>query len=396
MTRLNRILLVIALLLLAALTVLQFMPDEEPPRLELDFTGSYHVVREDIISAPAHEALSLELSFSETVRLDLSFAEQSFAKNARDRNFNIELFPSTGEQVLYIRARDRGNNVLERSIRLHGLGDFRPLASIPSSLARAEAGSFNMRLPASSYGFDRESFVITANGTPLQLYRTDNAYKAFYALGLTDEATELLLRLESQDHFDRRFYTEYHIPIEEQEAQEASVLDFDTALLAIRSEENLRRELEQVQSAFEQYPDNPTPLWTQPFMLPIAGSTSSGFGLLRQYGVGGSSSYHSGTDIAAPEGTEILATNDGLVVVADFFPIRGGLVVIDHGAGLSSHYFHQSRFLVEPGDYVFQGDIIGEVGTTGLSTGPHLHWEMQVNFVATDPMLWVGRLEPAP
>lgn len=141
----------------------------------------------------------------------------------------------------------------------------------------------------------------------------------------------------------------------------------------------------------------PEPLWTDTFLLPVDGNTTSSYGDPRRYAPGGRVSYHEGTDTAAPQGTPIHATNAGYAVVAaDFptYPIKGGLVIIDHGGGLMSYYLHQSRVLVEEGSFVERGQVIGEVGTTGLSTGPHLHWEMRLNNRGTNPLSWVGRIVP--
>jgi murein DD-endopeptidase MepM/ murein hydrolase activator NlpD len=69
-------------------------------------------------------------------------------------------------------------------------------------------------------------------------------------------------------------------------------------------------------------------------------------------------------------------------------------VVIDHGASVYSIYMHQSKIVAKVGETVSRGQQIGEVGTTGLSTGPHLHWEIRVNQVATNPLTWVGKLLP--
>jgi murein DD-endopeptidase MepM/ murein hydrolase activator NlpD len=132
------------------------------------------------------------------------------------------------------------------------------------------------------------------------------------------------------------------------------------------------------------------PRWASAFALPIDGIDTSGFGVPRRYGVGGAVSFHQGADLAAPIGTPVRASNDGVVRVAGFYPIKGGLVVLDHGQGVTSLYFHQSVLAVEVGDVVVRGDVIGQVGSTGLSTGPHLHWEVRVDGVPTDPMRWVG------
>ena len=80
--------------------------------------------------------------------------------------------------------------------------------------------------------------------------------------------------------------------------------------------------------------------------------------------------------------------------VAGFYPIKGGLVVLDHGGGVFSLYFHQSEILVEAGQRVRRGEVVGEVGSTGLSTGPHLHWEMRVAEEPTNPLEWVGKVVP--
>ena len=138
----------------------------------------------------------------------------------------------------------------------------------------------------------------------------------------------------------------------------------------------------------------PSPLWSRAFVTPIDGRGTSGFGAARRYAPGGPVSYHQGEDIAAPTGTPVVATNEGIVRIADAFPIKGGWIAVDHGAGVFSHYFHLASVDVAVGDRVARGDAIGTVGSTGLSTGPHLHWEMRVGEAPTDPVAWVGRVLP--
>ncbi|WP_034408191.1 peptidoglycan DD-metalloendopeptidase family protein [Deinococcus murrayi] len=136
-------------------------------------------------------------------------------------------------------------------------------------------------------------------------------------------------------------------------------------------------------------------VWTRPFAPAVkVKAQSSAFGQPRTYVAGGPVQYHYGTDYPAPVGTPVLAVNDGTVVVAGMYPVRGGLVVIDHGAGLTSLYFHQSRVTVKVGQQVTRGQKIGEVGSTGLSAGPHLHLEMRVRGEGTDPAGWMNRLWP--
>ncbi len=135
--------------------------------------------------------------------------------------------------------------------------------------------------------------------------------------------------------------------------------------------------------------------WSQPFQPALKmQAQSTAFGQPRIYVAGGPVQYHYGIDYPAPAGTAVTAVNDGTVVLAELFPVRGGLVVIDHGAGVSSLYFHQRKLLVRVGEHVQRGQKIGEVGSTGLSTGPHLHLELRVRGTATDPAGWMNRLWP--
>ncbi|WP_104992619.1 M23 family metallopeptidase [Deinococcus sp. NW-56] len=135
--------------------------------------------------------------------------------------------------------------------------------------------------------------------------------------------------------------------------------------------------------------------WSRPFQPAAAvRAQSSAFGQPRTYVANGPVAYHYGTDYLAPAGTPVMAVNDGTVVVAGMYPVRGGLVVIDHGAGLTSLYFHQRAVTVKVGQKVTRGQKVGEVGSTGLSTGAHLHLEMRVRGEGTDPAGWMNRLWP--
>ena len=100
---------------------------------------------------------------------------------------------------------------------------------------------------------------------------------------------------------------------------------------------------------------------------------------------------HTGQDIAAPSGTPIHAAASGIVWYAGWSTAYGNVTLIDHGNGLMTMYAHQSRFALHKGDGVVAGDVIGYVGSTGYSTGPHLHFEVHVNGKNYDPMGWFGR-----
>ena len=119
------------------------------------------------------------------------------------------------------------------------------------------------------------------------------------------------------------------------------------------------------------------------FTHPCPGMTyqSSYFGEIREFEVGG----HKGNDYAAPEGTPTYAAAAGTVIIAGYSSSAGNWVVIDHGNGLVTKYMHHSSLCVSAGQYVEKGQQIGCVGTTGQSTGPHLHFQVEVNGVAVSP-----------
>jgi murein DD-endopeptidase MepM/ murein hydrolase activator NlpD len=99
---------------------------------------------------------------------------------------------------------------------------------------------------------------------------------------------------------------------------------------------------------------------------------------------------HTGQDIGAPSGTPIHASASGIVWYAGWSTAYGNVTIIDHGNGLMTMYAHQSRFAMHKGAGVVAGDVIGYVGSTGYSTGPHLHFEVHVNGKNYDPMGWFG------
>ncbi len=133
--------------------------------------------------------------------------------------------------------------------------------------------------------------------------------------------------------------------------------------------------------------------WELPFVIPIplGGEVwiSGYFGEQRSFNGGPRTGHHGGTDIGAPPGTPVRSTNHGVVVMSELTLVRGELVVVDHGGGILSCYGHLSRRLVEVGDVVSRGDLVGLVGSTGLSSGPHLHWELAVAGVLVDGLRWL-------
>jgi len=125
------------------------------------------------------------------------------------------------------------------------------------------------------------------------------------------------------------------------------------------------------------------------FILPSHGRLSSPFGLKRFFNKQARNP-HSGLDIAAPTGTTVKAPANGTIIDVGNYFFNGNTVLVDHGQGLISGYFHLSKTIVKIGDNVIQGQKIAEIGATGRVTGPHLHWNVYLNKTKVDPAFFSG------
>ena len=137
----------------------------------------------------------------------------------------------------------------------------------------------------------------------------------------------------------------------------------------------------------------PTKYWNGTFIRPSQGRMTTNYGVRRYYnGKFAHDYYHRGLDYAAPTGSPVVAPAGGKVAlvgtVSEGFRVHGNLIGIDHGQGVSSIFMHLSRIDVKEGDIVKPGQLIGTIGSTGASTGPHLHWGLYVNGQAIDPTFW--------
>lgn len=121
-----------------------------------------------------------------------------------------------------------------------------------------------------------------------------------------------------------------------------------------------------------------------PNSRPVAVASTSGFGF-RSDPFSGRSALHTGLDFPAEPGTPIMASAGGVVIVSEYHSAYGNMIDLDHGNGLVTRYAHASRVMVKPGDIVRRGQVIAQVGSTGRSTGPHLHFEVLVGGVPQDP-----------
>jgi murein DD-endopeptidase MepM/ murein hydrolase activator NlpD len=139
----------------------------------------------------------------------------------------------------------------------------------------------------------------------------------------------------------------------------------------------------------------PEKFWDGPFLHPNTGRKSTPYGVRRYYnGVFAQDYYHRGADYASPTGSPVIAPAPGRVIlvgrVSQGFRVHGNTVGIDHGQGVSSILIHLNSINVKEGDMVKAGQKVGTVGSTGASTGPHLHWGLYVNGKSVDPIPWTN------
>lgn len=207
-------------------------------------------------------------------------------------------------------------------------------------------------------------------------------YAGLLGLDMQDKPGQHELKVE-MIYADR---TEYHrvailLNKEDFKAQHLKLpkkmVDLDSKTLA-----RVRKESTVLHQSFESV--LPKPLWASEFIEPVKGRISGRFGSRRVIN-GQHKRPHSGEDIAAPKGTPVVAMNTGMVrlTMDHFFTGKG--VILDHGLGLFSMYFHLSAVDVTQGQMVEKGHPIGKVGATGRATGPHLHWGVRLNGSRIDP-----------
>ncbi len=158
--------------------------------------------------------------------------------------------------------------------------------------------------------------------------------------------------------------------------------------LEARTLSRVRKEAAKMKAVLDEV--TPEPLWQGGFLLPIeAKAPPSGFGLRRIIN-GKPRSPHTGADLKAAPGTPVRAANRGRVVLVDEHFFAGRLVVLDHGLGVHTMYFHLQKQLVREGEVVLKGQPIGTVGATGRVTGPHLHFGVRIQGARVDPLSLLG------
>jgi len=156
--------------------------------------------------------------------------------------------------------------------------------------------------------------------------------------------------------------------------------------LSLKSQQRASTEYIKAIRLYKSY--NPKEYWKSRFIYPVNSKITSKFGTKRMFN-GKLKSYHGGVDFRAKIGTPVKASNNGVVKLVKKRFYAGKSIIIDHGKGIYSSYYHLSKFKVKQGDFVKKGQIIGLSGATGRITGPHLHFGIRVYGVNVDPIQFI-------
>jgi hypothetical protein len=356
-----------------------YAADETPPKVYIQVPEK----------TPAELPFNLVMSADEPVTYTVSYGGLELSEVAQD--YTVSLLAATGATVLNVTAMDSAENKSEYEFVVYGIPTFKPILQLPPSVAPGEPLSITVTWGAT--GAQPKTIQVTVNGEERQIFMSEGKAVVLWGVPLGTEPGTIPIQVILSDDYGRTLVLEQTLEVTT-DTREIEELNLSSDTTQVITPEGQALEKETMNAAYAKASERPFPSWREPFMQPIEGRFTSSFGSPRRYVAGGNLSYHYGADIGAPQGTPVYATNAGRVLVADFYPIKGGFVVIDHGASIYSLYLHQSKLLAKVGDIVSRGQQIGEVGTTGLSTGPHLHWEMRVNQVATNPLTWVGKVLP--
>jgi len=218
---------------------------------------------------------------------------------------------------------------------------------------------------------------------PIAFNNETGTYEGLIGIDMSTSPETYEIKVIATDGDNRVYSSALSLRVEKVDfGIQALSLPPDMVDLDAKTLERVNQEATKLEALFQISRDEK--LWEGVFIRPVEGEISTGFGLNRIIN-GQQRSQHSGVDLRAEKGTSVLASNQGVVVLVDELFFSGKSVILDHGWGLYSMYFHLSEVLVKEGNLVRTGAILGRVGSTGRSTGSHLHWGIRINGARVDP-----------
>ena len=233
--------------------------------------------------------------------------------------------------------------------------------------------------------------TLTVFGAERPLYAVEGRYRAMVGIGLRQEVGVAAREVEASDLAGTEVHHEGVLTVTEVAYPVKGKIRLTRAQVEARKDDEAKAKMRASRDgAYALQRDEQ--LWSGPFRAPLdPHRKTSPFGAYRAYS-DGERSYHTGLDLTWRRGSPILAAAAGEVVVAELQAIHGNAVILHHGQGVTSSYSHLDRIDVAVGDRVEAGELLGIMGTTGQSTGPHLHFGVVVSGKAVDPEQWLQGL----
>ncbi len=211
-----------------------------------------------------------------------------------------------------------------------------------------------------------------------------NSYAALIGIDMNTEPNLYTLSLVFEDEKGKKVKKNYKIKVRPTKfGVQRLTLPKEMVELDEETLKRVRLEQEKIGKVWNIFTEKY--LWEGNFISPAEGELSSNFGLRRIIN-GEPRNSHNGIDFAAPEGASVYAPNHGKAVFIDELFFSGKSLIIDHGFGLFTMYFHLSEILVNDGEEIKKGQLIAKVGKSGRATGPHLHWGMRLNGARVNPI----------
>jgi murein DD-endopeptidase MepM/ murein hydrolase activator NlpD len=238
-------------------------------------------------------------------------------------------------------------------------------------------------LTASNVNDTQEVIITTELMDSVNVYKNNDKYIAFIPIDtLTPPMDYIITASTTELNYNQETTAEFTITVLDTEFIEQQ-LEATTSMSSLLTDENYAYDDALTEIAYSSPIQEK--LFEGNFLAPVEGRISTEFGTERYTNGSTIPSRHLAIDLAVPEGTPIAATNTGVVVLSGALKIKGNTIIIDHGMGIYSFYYHLHELYASTGALITKGDIIGTVGTTGYSTGNHLHFGIRQDGVYVNP-----------
>lgn len=296
---------------------------------------------------------------------------------------------SDGEHLLSVQAQDRSlrHNAASASLRLSS--DNTPpsfeIRSTPDNVPQGHTVVVHV------HSNEPAEAQVRLDSAPLHLFPAGADYWAVLGVDSDEKPGPRELAVDGRDRVGNPGHAEGQLAVVPYKFTEDSI-QVPESLVPLLSPAVRAAEDERLLPVYQR--DNGPPLWKGPFLLPVIGPISTEFGEVRSYNGRPFEGHHNGTDFQAGQGAPVQAPARARVAFRDQVRLRGNILILDHGGGVYTTYAHLSEWLAEPGQEVEPGQPVARVGSTGLSTGPHLHWELWINGKSVDPVEWTQREVP--